>query len=184
MAPSPDQKIRSSLAFLRKADRRVIKSSRQLQKLYGDNDPPGVFELLKRHTFHVEGNRYAGRMTQPQADFLAPYESQTLDDFANALATILICLDRAALAALNGLENALNACQPAAPTAKSEIRPYKFIPVPIGCCTYDTQPPREGMSRATCDGLVGDWTEGPCPPDATGGKPTSKSSRKGKNSGS
>ncbi|CAN5219513.1 hypothetical protein BH10PLA2_BH10PLA2_30650 [soil metagenome] len=184
MTPPPDERIRSSLAFLRNADRRIIKSLRQLQKLFGENDPPGVSELLKRHVFHVDGHRYAGRMTQTQADFLAPFESKTLEEFANALATLLLCLDGTALSALNSLETALNACQQVDPSADTAKRSKVFIGVTLGCCTYDTQPPREGVSRATCDGLVGDWVRGLCPPDATGGKPGSKSAAQGKSSGS
>jgi hypothetical protein len=184
MTSLPGERIGTSLAFLRMADRRIMKSWKQLQKLFGEDDPFGTSDLLQRHVFHVDGNCYVGRMTQPQADFLAPFESRTLEDFANALATVLLCLDGAAMSALTNLETALNACQSADASADGAKRPTVSVGVTLGCCTYDTQPPRDGVSRATCDGLVGDWVRGLCPPDATGGKPINKGADKGKDSGS
>jgi hypothetical protein len=168
---SDDQRIRSGLKFLTKADRRFIKAAAQLEKLAGVSSPPSAGDLLHKFRFEVAGNRYKGRMTQEQHDSLVGHQG-SLFDFANAIADLILILNNALLCALDALTKGWEATKVSCPAIESKPDVSQVIGgVATGCCTYDTNLQKNGVTQSFCEsGLQGHWDPQPCKKQPGGGE--------------
>lgn len=155
---SDDQKIRKGLKFIAKANKAVIEASIPLEVLEGDDDPPGILELMKRYTFTVEGVTYHGRLTVPQATYLNG-QTGSLATFAKAVVAILVQSSTYVANALVALDAALEA---PGYVITNQIGTGPIIPPPsVGGCTVDGD--CYNCSVTYCEqGLQGSWSQTLC----------------------
>jgi hypothetical protein len=163
---SDDKRIRQGLKFLHKADKALIRANLLLEILEEVSNPQGPAELLHKYTFDVGGKTYAGTMTQDQSDYLKGYTASQ-KKFADAIARVLLKMNRDTLKSMTDLEGAL--VVPGG-KAKAKAPPGTILQAATGCCTYDDNQQSDGVTKAFCQvGLAGQWSPNPCdgiPPDA------------------
>jgi hypothetical protein len=175
VAASDDYRTRTGLKFLERENKLVIRAIALLQAPGLPRLTPG--QILSWFTFRVDGNHYAGYLTQDQANKLYSYTGGCLRDFADAVASLVTCLNTAindlSTGAIVVLANALGGCPPMTKTASAGAS-GGTIPLPVvGCCSFDTNQKKDGVTSDFCtSGLAGHWDPNPCnmkqPPVANG----------------
>jgi hypothetical protein len=154
-----DRRVREGLKFLTQADKAVIRAAGPLHRLVAEPQPQGIAELLEEFSFDVGDNSYVGRMTEAQAAYLRGYRG-SLEQFADAIAGLLVKMNARVVDALTGLSGALDV--PAGPRA-SMARNAGIGEAATGCCTYDNTQ-QDGITETFCVvGLQGTWDPNPCP---------------------
>lgn len=153
-----DRRVREGLKFLAQADKAVIRAALPLERLVEEADPQGVAELMSEFSFDVDDNSYLGRMTEAQAAYLQGYLG-SVEQFADAIAGLLVKINASVVAALTDLSHALEV--PAGPRASVALNSGIGVPA-TGCCTYDSTQ-QNGVTQTFCQaGLQGQWNPNPC----------------------
>jgi hypothetical protein len=162
---SVPQRIRGGLRFLARADKAVIRAAAPLERLEGE-DPAGASDLLEAVTLDVGGRRYVGMMTQGQYEYLQGYTGSPVQ-FADAIARVLVKMNGKVVDILTDLSRAFDV-----PATRGAVGPVGSIdPPPTGCCTFDTNQQKDGITKSFCvGGLQGQWSPNPCVGRTRGGQ--------------
>jgi hypothetical protein len=152
-----DQRIRGGLKFLKRSDRMIIRATAILEELEQAPCPQEADDLLEVFTFRVGGKSYVGTMTLEQSKYLKKY-TRNLRQFADAISRILLKMNDMVLDSLSDLKETLDV-----PTGTEVEGTRVGVTVPTGCCTYNTNQQRDGVSQSYCvGGLQGSWSPNPC----------------------
>jgi hypothetical protein len=159
MSPNnDDRRVREGLRFLTQANKAVIRAALPLERLVEEPNPQGIAELVVEFSFAVGDNSYMGRMTEAQAAYLQGYQG-SVEQFADAIARLLVKMNARVVAALTDLSRALDV--PAGPRASVALDSGIGVPA-TGCCTYDSTQ-QDGVTQTFCVvGLQGQWDSNPC----------------------
>jgi hypothetical protein len=166
VAASDDDRIRTGFKFLGRENKAIIKAIALLLPPGSPRLTPG--QILSWYTFHVASSHYAGRLTQEQANNLYGHTSGTLREFADAIASLITCMNTAInnprTGAIAVLANALGGCPITTSASMTESFVLGGVPVPaVGCCSFDTDQKKDGVTSDFCtSGLAGDWDPNPC----------------------